>query len=148
MTRLTRESITGITTRLGALLTCLLLSGVMAAAQAPQADVNTVKSIRTVNGVVEVELHSSREFPIRDEVVVLRIGKKEFLRSRSPEDGSLKTLIFMIDPDQFDSLADGEEMTVTYGRSKGEAGEVGASAASAHRPRWNFGKLNKSLHRH
>ena len=147
MTKLTRDSITRISMRLGAVLTCLLFSSIIAGAQAPQADVNTVKSIRTVNGVVEVELHSSREFPVRDEVVVLRIGKKEFLRSRSPEDGSLKTLIFMIEPDEFGSLADGEEMTVKYGKSREDAGDVGADAASAHRPRWNFGKLNKSLHR-
>jgi hypothetical protein len=145
MTRLTRESLNGITTRLGALLPCLLLSGVMAAAQAPQADVNTVKSIRTVNGVVEVELHSSREFPIRDEVVVLKIGSHEFQRSRSPQDGSLKTLIFMLTPEEFDALVDGEQMTVKYGRQSPDEG-IQAAAAAARGLRWNFGKLNKSMH--
>jgi len=130
---------------LGALLTCFLLSGFVAAAQAPTPDVNTVKRIQTVNGFVEIEVQSSREFPVRDEVVVLRIGEKEFQRSRSPENGSLKTLIFMIDPEEFASLADGETMTVKYGRSHGE--EAAVAAASPRSPRWDFGKLNKALHR-
>jgi hypothetical protein len=129
---------------LGALAICLCVFGLIAAAQAPTPDVNTVRRIQTVEGVVEIEVRSNREFPIRDEVVVLRIGQQEFKRSRSPEDGSLKTLIFMLAPDEFDSLVDGAQMTVKYGVHK--EGEDPEMPASPHRPRWNFGRLNKALH--
>jgi hypothetical protein len=127
-----------------ALVIYLLNYGLLAAAQAPTPDVNTVRRIQTVDGVVEIEVRSNREFPIRDEVVVLRIGEQEFKRSRSPEDGSLKTLIFMLTPDEFDSLVDRVQMTVKYGLHK--EGEDAEMPATPHRPRWNFGRLNKALH--
>jgi hypothetical protein len=129
----------------GALMIYLLALGVLAVAQTPAPDVNTVKRIQTVDGVVEIEVQSNREFPIRDEVVVLRIGDKEFQRSRTPENGSLKTLIFMLTPAQFDSLVDGAQMTVKYGRHSADDGPE-AAAAAARGLRWNFGKLNKAVH--
>ena len=129
----------------GAIAICLSISGLLAAAQ-PHA-VNTIKRIQTVDGVVEIEVHSSREFPIRDQVVVLRIGDKEFLRSKTPENGSLNTLIFMLTPTQFAALTDGAAMTVKYGRDKdGDAGPQIEAAQSARGLRWDFGKLNKALH--
>lgn len=128
---------------IGALLACLVLSAAVASAQGGKPDVNTVKSVRAVDGAIEIELHSSREFPVRDEVVVLRIGTKEFLRSRSPADGSLNTLIFIVSTEDFDALADGEPLVVKYGRSKD-----GTDAPERdHGPRWNFGRLNKALRR-
>ena len=128
----------------GAIVVCLLISGLLAAAQAPP--VNTVKRIQTVDGVVEIEVHSNREFPIRDQVVVLRVGEKEFLRSKTPEDGSLKTLIFMLTPAQFDALQDGAPMTVKYGRGEDAQGPQVEAAAAARGLRWDFGKLNKAIH--
>jgi hypothetical protein len=130
----------------GALVICLLAFGLLAAAQAPRPDVNTVKRIQTVDGVVEIEIQSNREFPIRDQVVVLRIGDKEFLRSKTPENGSLKTLIFMLTPAQFDSLVDGAQMTVKYGRDRNGEGPQVEAAQVARGLRWDFGKLNKALH--
>jgi hypothetical protein len=129
-----------------ALVLSLLGFALLAAAQAPAADVNTVKRIQTVNGVVEIEVHSTREFPIRNQVIVLRIGDREFLRSKTPENGTLKTLIFMLTPEQFGALADGATMTVKFGRDRdGENPQIEA-AAVARGLRWDFGKLNKAIH--
>lgn len=128
----------------GAIAICLLISGLLAAAQAPA--VNTIKRIQTVDGVVEIEVHSTRDFPIRDQVVVLRVGDKEFLRSKTPENGSLNTLIFMLTPAQFDALTDGAAMTVKYGRDRDGEGPQVEVAQTARGLRWDFGKLNKALH--
>jgi hypothetical protein len=128
----------------GATVLCLLISGVLAFAQAPA--VNTVKRIQNVDGFVEIEIHSTREFPIRDQVVVLRVGDKEFLRSKTPANGSLNTLIFMLTPAQFDALADGAAMTVKYGRGQDAEGPQVEAASAARGLRWDFGKLNKAIH--
>ncbi len=93
---------------------------------------NAIQSIRTVQGTVEIELTSATEFPVRDELVRLRIGAQEFTRSRPPRDGRLNALIFTLTAEQFDKLADGDEVIVQYGRD-------GASQ------RWRFGKLDKRL---
>ena len=121
------------------LLIVLLGTPIAAAAQ----EVNVVKSIRAVGKTVEIELESTKEFPVRDEVVVLRIGEKEFSKSRSPKGGSLKGLVFVLTADEFEKLTDGDQMTVGYGRQP--AGEEGVLSGSAAGPRWDFGKLNKTL---
>ena len=113
---------------------------------APQSapDVNTVRSIRarTVNSVpvIEIELHSSREFPVRDQVVVLRIGSRDFLRSRPPDDGTLNTLIFILAPDDFTQLGDGDGMSVRYGLDYSDD----PTAQPNGERRWDFGRLNKA----
>ena len=128
--------------------TLLLALAAGADAQTQKPDVNTVRSIRDAGPVVEIELHSSREFAVRDEVVVLRIGSKEFHRSRPPEGGSLNTLVFMLTPADFDALPDGEALTVKYGLQPVGSDEPGAAGAADDRgPRWNFGKLNKGMRR-
>ena len=127
----------------GVLLFCLVSFSAFVTAQ----DVNVVKSIRTVVAAagstsaptIEVELNSSREFPIRDEVVILRIGTRDIFRSRTPSDGSLNTLIFMLTADEFAQIADGADMSVRYGK------DLRGGRAAVRNPRWNFGKLNKAL---
>jgi hypothetical protein len=109
------------------------------AAQGSKPDVNTIRSIRSVDRAVEIELHSTREFPVRAEVVVLRIGTREFLLSRPPADGSLHTLIFTVAAEDFAAVPDGAPVVVKYGKGPDE-GEPAAAAAL----RWTFGKLNKS----
>jgi hypothetical protein len=108
-------------------------------------DVNTVKSMRAVGSTVEIELESSKQFEIRDDLIVLKIGNKEFSRSKSPKDGSLNRLIFMIPASAFEQLADGEAMTVSF-RSDNVSDDVSATGGTRRGgPRWDFGKLNKSL---
>ena len=108
-------------------------------------DVNTVKSMRAVGSTVEIELDSTKQFEIRDDLIVLKIGNKEFSRSKSPKDGSLNRLIFMIPASAFEQLADGEAMTVSF-RSDNVSDDVSATGGTRRGgPRWDFGKLNKSL---
>lgn len=121
------------------MLCCLSLPPVLVSAQTITSG-NVVRSIREVVSAatgtpeVEFELYSPTPFPIRDQVIVLRIGRTDVLKSRSPEDGSLNTLIFSMPADVFEQLADGAEMTVQFGRTPAARG-----------PRWNFGQLNKAL---
>ena len=67
-------------------MAALLALPVFAGAQ----DVNTVKAIRAVNNTVEIELESSKQFEVRNDLIVLRIGNREFSRSKSPKDGSVR----------------------------------------------------------
>ena len=129
-------------TQICVLLACLVSLPAFAAAQEPE--VNVVKSVRAVNSTIEIELESSKEFPVRNEVVVLRIGNKEFMKSKTPKGGSLKKLIFILTADEFDQLADGDPMIVTYGRQTDDD-ITGLSGRRHHEPRWDFGKLNKAL---
>ena len=111
-----------------ALFLALAVAGVHAASQ----PINTIKSLRTVPGGVELELHSTREFPVRDEIVILRVGRIECdTCSRSPDDGSLETLIFSLTAAQFAETRSGDVITVRYGRESTDL--------------WNFGPLDKSL---
>jgi len=48
---------------------------------------NTVDSIKTVQSKIEIQVTSTKEFPVRDELVVLQIGSKPFTESRYPADG-------------------------------------------------------------
>ena len=110
-------------------LTLLLsLLGLQALATA-QPEVNVIKSMKTVGSEVELQLTSSRSFGVRNALAVLRIGTQEFTKSRSPEDGSLNTLIFTLTSDEFARLAPGDRVTVQYGNEPG----------------WDFGTLDKRL---
>lgn len=126
--------------RLAILAVAVLGLPVLAAAQ----DVNTVKAIRAVDSTVEIELESSKQFEIRNDIIVLRIGDKEFTRSKTPKNGSLHRLIFMVPANDFAALPDGAEMNVSF-RSDNAGGDVSATGGRAGGPRWNFGKLDKSL---
>lgn len=114
-------------------------------AQAYGADeVNVVKRIQTAavkaegrssGPPVEIQVDSTKEFPVRDAVVVLNIGGKEFTMSRSPEDGSLNTLIFTVSASDWASLKSGDSMAVYFGQDDVKNPEA----------RWNFGALDKTL---
>ena len=135
-----------------------VLVSILVCLQAPAAeqnmgarDVNVVKSIRARGPAIEIELHSSREFPVGGQVLVLTVGKKEFAKSRHPADGSLNTLIFTLDADEFEQLPDGETMTVGIGRRKGGDDATARTPVPARSSgpetgrRWKFGTLDKSL---
>jgi hypothetical protein len=106
----------------------LSLVGLPALATA-QPEVNVIKSMKTVSSGVELRLTSSRSFEVRNALVVLRIGTQEFTKSRSPEDGSLNTLIFTLTSDEFARLAPGDRVTIQYDNEPG----------------WDFGTLDKRL---
>jgi len=92
--------------------------------------------VRTINaspsGAVDVELNSTREFPVRNAVIQLHIGSKTFRQSRSP-DGSLNNLVFSIPSDEFTSaLNNGDPMWVDF-HGQEQSGLW-----------WDFGNLDKS----
>src|SRR4029079_6125324 len=98
------------------------------------SDVNEVKSMRQVSAggasAIEIELRSNREFLPQRELLVLRIGDREFGVSRYPQTGETTGVTFTLTPEQFAQLQDGDSLRVQYG-------------SGADRPGWNFGKLNK-----
>jgi len=91
---------------------------------------NVVKSIKTnQSGDVEIELKSTKEFPVRDAVIELRIGNQTFRRSRPGADGSLNTIIFVLTHDEFVRINAGDSVTVGFSHEP---------------PGWNFGNLDKT----
>lgn len=82
---------------------------------------------------VEIEVQSDREFPVRNELVMLRIGAQQFMLSRYSENGDTHTLIFTLTLDEFAKTSSGDLLTVQYGNDPNPA------------ERWDFGPLDKSL---
>ncbi len=97
----------------------------------PASPVNRIKSIRSVASAVEVEVTSERAFPVRNEITVLRIGSREFMYSRYPENGDTHTLIFTLTAEEFDKAGADDLVSVYYGRG-GDLGD-----------RWDFGRFGK-----
>jgi hypothetical protein len=101
-----------------------------------KTDANSVKTIRqlsTTSGSVqiEIELASNREFLPEGELLVLRIGEREFSASGYPENGDTTSVTFTLSPEEFAQLPDGAPITVQYGLGHDHPG-------------WRFGKLDKS----
>jgi hypothetical protein len=97
-------------------------------------DDNQVKSMRQVSvsgtTVVEIELKSNRLLLPKGELLILRIGDREFGLSRYPQSGDTGTVIFTLTAQDFAQLHDADPLTVQYG-------------SGPNRPNWNFGKINK-----
>jgi len=97
-------------------------------------DVNQVKSMREVSvsgtTVVEIELKSNRLLLPKGEMLILRIGDREFGLSRYPQNGDTSTVTFTLSAQEFAQLHDADPLTVQYG-------------SGPNRPGWNFGKINK-----
>jgi hypothetical protein len=79
------------------------------------ADVDGIRGIHAIGPRIEIEIHSVQPFPVRAIPPVLRIGAREFHFSRSPDDGDLHTLIFLLSPAEFAQLSSGEDVSVHYG---------------------------------
>ncbi len=91
---------------------------------------NVIKSVKTnQSGEVELELSSAKEFPVRDAVIELRIGKQTFRRSRPARDGSLNTIIFVLTDEEYAKINTGDSVKVGF----------------SHEPSgWDFGKVDKT----
>jgi len=101
-------------------------------------DGNNIRKIRTIDRgdgrpVIEIEFESNAEFEARNEILIVQIGKKEFLGAGSP-DGTHDRLILRLTPEQFANLNDGERVIIKHGR--------GARALRGGR---KFGQLNKGM---
>jgi hypothetical protein len=95
------------------------------------AGANTITSITSVGQTVEITMQSGAGFDVRDELVLLIIGDQQFTTSRSPDDGSLNQLTFILTLDEWNQLATGDPVTVQFGEDDDNP--------------QSFGTLDKSL---
>jgi hypothetical protein len=84
--------------------------------------------------VVQIELKTSRPFPVRDVPLQLRIGKRVFIDELSGEYTGRK-LTLSLTPEMFAELKDGDEIVAFF--SKPDGNEF------AEEDVWHFGKLDK-----
>ena len=94
-------------------------------------DVNLVETIQKGPGGVQIQVTSSRPFPVRALPPVLQIGSHRFSRSVRPPDGDLDTLIFLLEHQEFAQLRTGEPAYVLYGKG------------GSPRERWDLGEFRK-----
>ncbi len=101
------------------------------------ADVNEIMQIRSVDSDVrydshvEIKVTSYKLFSIRAMPPVLRIGGQRFRKSRSPKDGNLNTLIFILTAEEYAKTESGDPVSVILGQDDSPVG------------RWFFGHLTK-----
>ena len=114
----------------GIALAAFAVVGLPRAAQAQNAN-GRITQVKAVSAnTMDVEVTSEREFPVLDSVVTLHIADKSYTVSRSPEDGSLNTLIFSVPASDLTAGANsGAEAWIDY---TGQGGGL----------RWNLGKLS------
>ena len=85
--------------------------------------------------VVQIELKTSRPFPVRDVPLQLQIGKKIFLDELSG-DYTGRKLTLSLTPEMFAELKDGDEIVAFFSKVDGNGFAEGDA--------WYFGKLIKS----
>lgn len=136
-----------------ALATVLLVAATLAEPAAAQDDntrvINEQTRIETRENGVEIEIRSSRSFPVRALPPVLRIGDLDFTLSRNSDDGRLDTLIFLVPTEEFADIdPENGPMQVLYALS------IESQVTRSGRPEavpepgglvWDFGTLRKEL---
>jgi hypothetical protein len=83
---------------------------------------NTITRVERVADGVEIEVASSEPFPVRAMPPLVRVGDQVFGRSRSPADGSLNALIFMLSDEEFGQTSTGDPVSVGYAGDPPEEG--------------------------
>ena len=84
---------------------------------------------------IEVTVSSARPFPVRDQIVVLRVGPARSFLSRYPDDGDLHTLIFSVMPEELISASASDSIVVSYGL-------LDKSSYMSPDDVWQFGRLD------
>lgn len=117
--------------------TLLLVACAASAAPSYAASANIIRYIQPVvsRGHVityAVCLHSTAEFPMRNEVITLSIGRKTFINSSYVQGGDLHTIIFSLTQNDYQALKNGDPVSVFYGQS-----DAFNTAAQ-----WSFGTLH------
>ncbi len=108
--------------------------------QVTGSDQNSVSSISAVPSssllrgepAVELSLTSNRRFLPSGEILVLRIGDQQFDVSRYSDDGSTDRLTFVLTQAEFESLKQGDQISVQYGYGQNGNG-------------WRFGGIDKNM---
>ena len=86
--------------------------------------------------LIQIELRTSRPFPVRDVPLQLQIGNKVFLDELSG-DYTGRKLTLSLTPAMFAELKDGADVVAFFGDANVKA--------SAEKNLWRFGKLNKTM---
>jgi hypothetical protein len=95
--------------------------------------------------LVQVELKTTRPFPVRNIPLQLQIGKRVFVDELSG-DYTGRKLTLSLTPEMFAELSEGDEIVAFYGKPSATAtSSEPASAGSAEGDVWHFGKLRKSM---
>ena len=81
---------------------------------------------------MEISLTSNREFLPAGEMLILRIGNREFANSRYNSSGETSAVIFTLTAAEFAALSQNDDVVVQYGSGTGTAA-------------WNFGRMNKNM---
>ena len=101
--------------------------------------VNIHNAVRLIGAsrlpLVQMQLKTSRPFPVRDVPLQLRIGKKVFIEELSG-DYTGRKLTLSLTPELFAELKDGDEIVAFFSKPDGNG--------SADQDVWNFGKLSKA----
>jgi hypothetical protein len=84
--------------------------------------------------VVQIELKTSRPFPVRDMPLQLQIGKRVFVDELSG-DYTGRKLTLSLTPEMFAELKDGDEIVAFFKPDR---------SGSADQEVWYFGKLEKA----
>jgi hypothetical protein len=133
------------------LLLCLLLTcGFASHALAADKPKTTITSVKQKGNEVVFTLTSARKFIVGGNEYILHIGDKTFKNyrhiSNSPNRG---VMAFLIPADDYNALAEGSNIYLTYGRiASDEEDEVAAIeelAKANNRRVWPLGKLNKKM---
>jgi hypothetical protein len=102
--------------------------------------VNIHKAVRLIGAsrlpLVQMELKTSRPFPVRDVPLQLQIGNKVFIEELSG-DYTGRMLTLSLTPEMFAELKEGDEIVAFFSKPDGNG--------SADREVWNFGKLSKAV---
>lgn len=104
--------------------------------------VNIHNAVRLIGAsrlpLVQMELKTSRPFPVRDVPLQLQIGKKVFIEELSG-DYTGRKLTLTLTPEMFAELKDGDEIVAFFSKPDGNG--------SSDQDVWNFGKLSKAAGR-
>jgi hypothetical protein len=107
-------------------------------------------SIKQNNNIVELTLTSQTHFRVGGNLVVLHIGDKVFSKSQQTDEGAISRITFYIPSEEFQKLADGQDMRLDYDYQAQQASQPD-NTNSAVAPQqyggkqWALGKLNKQL---
>ncbi len=95
------------------------------AVKSVQSSVNT-----SLGDMISITLSSSRPFPVRDALPELRIGDQAF-HLGGPRDADLNRMEFLLSPGQFQSLKEGDEVSLQFDADDNQG------------QRWGFGKFSR-----
>jgi hypothetical protein len=78
----------------------------------------------SVSGGTDIEVSSSTQFPVIDDLFVLHIGSVNVSVSRYPDPGDMQRLIFTLTAGEFAALRNGDHVSVSGGGTRWQLGQL------------------------